>query len=90
MVKEKSSRVQIPAVANYGIRPTVEQQHKAPVLEIHCLEQPDVSIWQEGAQLEMELLNFLRPEMKFCNVEELSVQIRKDCIEARSLFSELL
>jgi riboflavin kinase/FMN adenylyltransferase len=90
MVKEKSSGVQIPAVANYGIRPTVEQQHKAPVLEIHCLEQPDVSIWQEGAQLEMELLNFLRPEMKFCNVEELSVQIRKDCIEARSLFSELL
>ena len=90
MVKEKTTGVQFPAVANYGIRPTVEQKVELPLWEIHCLEQPDVSIWQEGAHLEMEVSSFLRPEMKFENVDELSAQISKDCAEARGLFPQLL
>ena len=90
MVKEKTTGVQFPAVANYGIRPTVEQKVELPLWEIHCLEQPDVSIWQEGAYLEMEVRSFLRPEMKFENVDELSTQISKDCAAAIRLFPQLL
>ena len=90
IVKERRTGVQYPAVANYGIRPTVEQKVEVPLWEIHCLEQPDVSIWQEGAHLEMEVSSFLRPEMKFENVDELSAQISKDCAEATRLFSQLL
>jgi len=90
LVKERTTGVQLPAVANYGIRPTVEQKVEVPLWEIHCLEQPDVCIWQEGAHLEMEVSSFLRPEMKFENVDELSAQIRKDCAEAIRLFPQLL
>ncbi len=90
IVKERRTGVQLPAVANYGIRPTVEQKVEVPLWEIHCLEKPDVSIWQEGAHLEMEAISFIRPEMKFENVDELSVQIKKDCAEAIRLFPQLL
>ena len=90
IVKERITGVQLPAVSNYGMRPTVEQKVEVPLWEIHCLEQPDVSIWQEGAHLEMEVSSFLRPEMKFENVDELSAQIRKDCAEAIRLFPQLL
>ena len=45
---------------------------------------------REGAHLEMEVSSFLRPEMKFENVDELSAQISKDCAEAIRLFSQLL
>lgn len=90
IVKERRTGVQLPAVANYGIRPTVEKKVELPLWEIHCLEQPDVSIWQEGAYLEMEVSSFLRPEMKFENVDELSAQISKDCTEAIRLFPQLL
>ena len=90
IVKEKKMGVQLPAIANYGIRPTVEKKVEVPLWEIHCLKKPDVSIWQEGAYLEMEVSSFLRPEMKFENVDELSAQISKDCAEAIRLFSQLL
>lgn len=89
-VKETNTGEEMPAVANYGLRPTLESQVSVPLLEIHCLEQPDVSIWREGAPLEMQLNTFLRPEMKFATVEELSAQITKDCTTARNLFAELL
>ena len=90
MAKEMKSGVLIPAVANYGIRPTVEAQAEVPLVEVHCLTQPDISIWKEGAELEMQWCSFLRPEMRFDDVKELSAQIKKDCTEARKLLSDLL
>lgn len=89
-VKEINTGEEMPAVANYGFRPTVENRAEVPLLEIHCLEQPDISIWREGAALEMQFDTFLRPEMKFADLDELSAQITKDCTTARSLFAELL
>lgn len=90
IVQERRTGVQLPAVANYGIRPTVEQKVEVPLWEIHCLKEPDASIWQVGAHLEMEVSSFLRPEMKFENVDELSAQVRKDCAAAIRLFPQLL
>jgi FAD synthase len=72
------------------MRPTVEAQEGVPLVEIHCLEQPDISAWKEGAEIEMQLCSFLRPEMKFDQLETLSAQIKKDCAEATKLLSNLL
>ena len=85
--EEKTSGQRIPALANYGLRPTVDEGAKFPLLEVHCLESPDVSIWKEGASLTMELAVHLRPENFFSGVEQLTAQIERDCGQARKLFS---
>jgi len=86
--EEKTSGQRIPALANYGLRPTVDEGAKFPLLEVHCLESPDVSIWKEGASLTMELAVHLRPENFFSGVEQLTAQIERDCGQARKLFSQ--
>lgn len=70
----------LPAVANYGLRPTVEQSG-APQLEVHVL---GACPHGEGDKLRVEWLAFLRPERKFSNVAELSAQIALDREEARA------
>lgn len=63
-----------PAVANVGVRPTVEQDG-APNLEAHILgEVPDLY----GAELRVELCSYLRKEQKFETREALFLQIQKD------------
>lgn len=71
-----------PAVANYGVRPTVEESKKEPMLEVHALDGPALDA---GDMIEVEWLNFIRPEQKFASVDELKVQISKDCETARSM-----
>lgn len=69
-------------VANYGIRPTVNQTDRNPLLEVHALEGtkrvPDDLI-------EVEWLHFIRPEQKFESVDLLKEQVAKDCESARVL-----
>jgi len=86
--QESKGGQKIPAVANYGLRPTVNQRDDLPILEIHCLESPDLSVWKEGASLSMELNAMIRSEKKFDGLEELKLQIKQDCEDARKLFSE--
>jgi riboflavin kinase/FMN adenylyltransferase len=69
----------LPAVANYGLRPTVEQS-SAPQLEVHLL---GACPFGEGDKLRVEWLAFLRPERKFTNVAELGAQIALDRGAAR-------
>lgn len=71
-----------PAVANYGLRPTVESA-VAPRLEVHVLA-PCAS--QEGDAVEVEWLDFLRPERKFAGLPELVAQIGADSESARAWF----
>ena len=66
-------------VANLGIRPMYERAE--PLLEAHLF---DFSGDLYGKHLSVELLAYLRPEAKFAGVEELKVQIRKDCDAARA------
>jgi riboflavin kinase / FMN adenylyltransferase len=73
----------IPAVANYGLRPTVENAIE-PRLEVHVL---GACPFQEGDALKTEWLRFLRPEMKFANVEELRLQIARDRATAEEFFA---
>lgn len=72
-----------PAVANYGVRPTVGDG-AAPRLEVHLLEAG--SPWDEGAELHVEWLEFLRPEARFGSLEELRQRIAFDVERARGFF----
>ena len=69
-------------VANYGLRPTVEQTTE-PRLEVHLL---DECPWGEGDVLTVEWLRFLRGEKKFAKVDELRAQIARDREAAAEFF----
>lgn len=70
-------------VANYGLRPTVEQTTE-PRLEVHVLDECPFDV---GDQITVEWLNFLRPEKKFSGVEELRAQIAQDRTTAEAYFA---
>jgi riboflavin kinase/FMN adenylyltransferase len=63
-----------PAVANYGLRPTVEQSTQ-PRLEVHVLGECPFGT---GDTIKVEWLRFLRPEKRFGSVEQLQAQIAED------------
>jgi riboflavin kinase/FMN adenylyltransferase len=77
------SAIPLPGVANYGLRPTVEQATE-PRLESHVLGDCPFDV---GDAITVEWLRFLRPEMKFAGVEELRVQVAKDRAAAAADFS---
>jgi riboflavin kinase/FMN adenylyltransferase len=83
-VQELDSGQVLPAVANYGLRPTIEVDAGVPILEVHCLESPNSSIWKAGATLSMSLDVFIRSEKKFSGVNKLKDQIHKDCEQAKN------
>ena len=62
------------AVANLGMRPTVDNSH-ARVLEVHLL---DFNEDLYGRDLEVEFLRFLREEKKFASIDDLKSQIARD------------
>ncbi len=73
----------LPAVANYGLRPTVEQASE-PRLEVHLLGDCP---FQAGDHVTVEWLHFLRAEMKFAGIGELRAQIARDRDSARTYFT---
>jgi riboflavin kinase/FMN adenylyltransferase len=70
------------AVANYGLRPTVEQSTQ-PRLEVHLLGECPFGA---GDVVKVEWLRFLRPEKKFASVEQLQAQIAEDRSVAEAYF----
>ena len=72
------------AIANYGLRPTVESDAKNPLLEIHILDAVEKEFGLEGEQMSMTLETFLRLEQKFDSVDELREQIKIDLQLAES------
>ncbi len=82
-VKDRASSRFLRGVANYGLRPTVEQSTE-PRLEIHVLEDCPFG---PGSVLTAEWLHFLRPEKKFANVDELRAQIARDKSDAEAYFA---
>jgi len=69
-------------VANYGVKPTVAEADQVPALEVHGLDTTELAA---GDAIEVEWLQFIRPEQKFTSVEELKAQIEKDCETAKEL-----
>lgn len=72
-----------PGVANYGVRPTVEQTEE-PRLEIHLF---GACPYGDGDEIAVEWVRFLRPEAKFGGLEQLREQIGRDVLAARAEFS---
>jgi len=70
------------AVANYGLRPTVEQSIQ-PRLEVHLLGECPFGA---GDGIKVEWLRFLRPEKKFAGLEQLQTQIAEDRTAAAAYF----
>jgi riboflavin kinase/FMN adenylyltransferase len=72
-------------VANYGLRPTVEQSTE-PRIEVHVL---GACPFAGGDRVQIDWLKFLRPEMKFSGLPELTEQIGRDRTEAEKYFEDL-
>ncbi|HYY26716.1 MAG TPA: bifunctional riboflavin kinase/FAD synthetase [Chthoniobacterales bacterium] len=70
-------------VINIGIRPTVENESGERLLEIHLFDF-DEQIY--GQDVEVEFLEYLRPEQKFAGLEELKAQILRDATKARAIY----
>jgi riboflavin kinase/FMN adenylyltransferase len=79
-VKVEIGDVWRPGVANLGVRPTVDDQAQ-PLLEVHVFD------WTGdlyGRELEVRLLKFLRPEIRFPDFQALTAQISRDAEQARA------
>jgi len=75
----------LPAIANYGLRPTVGTQ-AVPQLEVFVLAES--CAWDKGDELLVELRHFIRSEQKFSGLETLTAQIAKDTATARQWLAE--
>jgi riboflavin kinase/FMN adenylyltransferase len=65
-----------PGIANFGVRPTVSESNE-PILEVHLLEKGSVSA-ADMRQVEVKMLEFIRPEQTFPSIEALRKQIKAD------------
>ncbi len=74
----------LPAVANFGYRPTFSGKKK--VLEVHI---PGFEGNLRGKPIKVEFVKYLRPEKKFDSVNNLTRQIREDIQSALSFLSSL-
>lgn len=83
--KEESAH----GVANYGLRPTIEEEEVEPLFEVHLLGDGDYSVHQPGDSISISLLRFIRPEKKFDSLDSLKAQIARDKAEAEQLSTRL-
>jgi len=83
-VRGSKSASALPGVANYGLRPTVENTHE-PKLEVHVLSDCP---YDAGDHLTVDWLHFIRPEQKFSDLDALRAQIARDAESARAQLAE--
>lgn len=81
-VRGKGAQDWLPAVANYGLRPTVETAVE-PRLEIHLLGPCPLG---EADEIEVQWLSFLRAEERFADIDALRSQVGRDRSRALSHF----
>ncbi len=70
-------------ITNVGVRPTVSEEKKVTV-ETYIYDFDD-DVY--GENLRVELLHFLRGEMKFDSIDELKAQMKTDMLRGRIYFS---
>ena len=69
-------------VANLGVRPTVND--RGILLEVHLFDQ-EIDLYDQ--EIAVRFVDFIRPEMKFGGLEELTAQIAADAAQARELLA---
>lgn len=72
------------AVTNIGVRPTFENPLPAPRVEPHLL---DTNEEFYGETIDLSLVRYLRPEIKFLNAQALVDQIQKDIKLTREIIN---
>ena len=72
-----------PAVMNLGRQPTVDPEAPSS-LEVHLLDRDEDLV---GCKLVVQPTNWLRSQQRFANLDELSLQIRRDGHQARTLLA---
>jgi riboflavin kinase/FMN adenylyltransferase len=72
----------VQGAANVGVRPTFDPPKE--LLEPYFF---DFSGDLYGAEIEVALHHFLRPEAKFDTLEALTAQMQRDCVKARELLA---
>jgi riboflavin kinase / FMN adenylyltransferase len=72
----------IPSISNVGYTPTVENKHR--VIETHLLNFSDDLY---GKNIKVEMLDFIRDEMKFSSIIELKETVLRDIDSAKIYFS---
>ncbi len=85
VVRVNASEQSLNGVANLGTRPTLGENSKR-VLEVHIL---DFSGDLYGQKIDVQFLEFLRPEIPFENVNALKIQISKDVNATREWFAKM-
>ena len=85
------------AVANYGLKPTTDNQNTGAALEVLVLDpEPDVASFLKSGletsepqgEYEIGFIGFIRPEEKFPSIDDLKQQISIDCEKARAIHRE--
>lgn len=76
----------LPSVSSFGVRPTIKEGSKQPVLETFIFDF-DRDLYH--TIIEVELVKFIRPELKFSGLEELIDFIRDDVKQAKSCLSQI-
>ena len=71
-------------VASFGIRPTIGEDEE-PILEAYIF---DFAGDLYGKHLRVQLIDYIRPEIKFDGLEALTVQIEDDCRVAREILGQ--
>lgn len=72
------------SVTNVGIRPTFDNLPVLPRVEAHILDF-NQDIYRE--QIEVEFVEFFRPEVRYTSINDLLEQIQKDIEQAREVLS---
>ena len=68
-------------VTNVGLRPTVNDTEKIETAETFIFDF-DEEIY--GARIKVELLSFVRPEVKFSSTDELAARVAQDKESAKT------
>ena len=75
------------SVTNIGVKPTINQ-HTTPLSETWI---PKVKLKEMyGEKIKVQLLEFIRAERKFDNIEQLEMQIAKDCEKSFEIFAKMM
>ncbi|MFL2626505.1 MAG: bifunctional riboflavin kinase/FAD synthetase [Flavobacteriaceae bacterium] len=80
VVKSQIKGVEVFGMMNIGKNPTVSEGNQTKI-EVHFF---DFSANLYGAVLKIELLDHLRSEIKFPNIEALKLQLEKDKVDAKN------
>lgn len=84
-VQLEGERKQYYGICNIGVKPTIDQG-LCPGVETYIFDF-DKNIYGKG--IAVQILKFVRPEMKFTNVEELAAQIHKDAAFGKEYVQKL-